>query len=272
MTYRIEERHHYSTYYFANVVSNVLRDPFPYLRNLEGFCGDLNTQYFLKPFPRWSALHQFITFISEDLFFEEDLQGEDAYSKTGTLWMEHALNHHGIPFQSFADWAKETNNNAGNLDLLHDWYCDMAVSEPFGRLLEAIARDVFATLFSNRGVLLDLNELIAGYIVNATIDDEEILRYATQDNRARRTSIPEWASRAVFYRDRGRCTACQRDLTGLLSSQFERHIDHIVPLARGGINDVTNLQLLCSACNIEKGANPSSTSNRYEPWYDDRAG
>lgn len=271
MTYRIEERHYYSTYYFANVISRILQDPLPYIRNLEAFCGDASTQYFLRPFPRWSALHSFITFVVEDLFYEEDLEGEERYTKTGALWTEHAMKHHGISFQSFADWARETNSDASDADALHDWYCEMTISEPFEKLTDAITRDVFATLFSNRTVLLALNELIAGHVIDALIFDEQILPFVTKKNRAKRVTIPQWASRAVFYRDRGRCTVCQADLTGLLSAQFERHVDHIVPLARGGINDVTNLQLLCSSCNIGKAAKAPSTSRLYEPWYDDRA-
>ena len=32
------------------------------------------------------------------------------------------------------------------------------------------------------------------------------------------------------------------------------HVDHVIPLARGGSDDKTNLQLLCIPCNLIKGA------------------
>ena len=32
----------------------------------------------------------------------------------------------------------------------------------------------------------------------------------------------------------------------------EAHIDHMFPIARGGCNDLVNLQLLCSKCNLTK--------------------
>jgi len=32
------------------------------------------------------------------------------------------------------------------------------------------------------------------------------------------------------------------------------HVDHIVPLAQGGTNDITNFQALCPKCNLSKGA------------------
>ena len=35
----------------------------------------------------------------------------------------------------------------------------------------------------------------------------------------------------------------------------------------GGINDVTNIQLLCEACNLSKGKKALPVSNLYEPWY-----
>ena len=83
-----------------------------------------------------------------------------------------------------------------------------------------------------------------------------------------RSSIPMWAKSAVFHRDKGRCVLCQTDLTRLFSQQAETHYDHIIPLARGGMNCVTNLQLTCSKCNLAKGARSSSTSREYEIWYD----
>ena len=48
------------------------------------------------------------------------------------------------------------------------------------------------------------------------------------------------------------CEQCQRD--GKLTPAEEVH--HIQPLALGGSNDKTNLQLLCPTCNLRKGAKP----------------
>ncbi len=45
-----------------------------------------------------------------------------------------------------------------------------------------------------------------------------------------------------------RCTYCQT----ALGSKY--HIDHMLPIARGGTNALTNLQLLCPKCNMQKGA------------------
>lgn len=45
------------------------------------------------------------------------------------------------------------------------------------------------------------------------------------------------------------CCACCR-----CSISKSYHVDHIIPLARGGTNWPNNLQLLCAPCNLQKGA------------------
>lgn len=45
-----------------------------------------------------------------------------------------------------------------------------------------------------------------------------------------------------------RCANC------LVSIRDGYHIDHVTPLARGGSNDIRNIQLLCGLCNRRKGA------------------
>ncbi len=53
----------------------------------------------------------------------------------------------------------------------------------------------------------------------------------------------------IFHLQKGKCAYCRVDLNGR-----KRHVDHIQPLARGGANDRTNLQILCIQCNKTKSA------------------
>ena len=74
---------------------------------------------------------------------------------------------------------------------------------------------------------------------------------ATESSRARRSRrhIPAAVRRAVWRRDGGTC--CYQDpLTGVTcGSTHLLQIDHIVPVAQGGSDDIANLRLLCAVHN-----------------------
>lgn len=52
--------------------------------------------------------------------------------------------------------------------------------------------------------------------------------------------------RRLFAEQNGRCVYCRSELGR------SYHVDHIMPIARGGSNDPSNLQLLCRMCNLLK--------------------
>jgi 5-methylcytosine-specific restriction endonuclease McrA len=52
-----------------------------------------------------------------------------------------------------------------------------------------------------------------------------------------------------MLRDQGAvCAYCTMSLNG------GYHVDHMIPLSRGGRNDWTNLAISCRACNLSKGS------------------
>jgi 5-methylcytosine-specific restriction endonuclease McrA len=57
---------------------------------------------------------------------------------------------------------------------------------------------------------------------------------------------------AIFDRQRGICANCKAKLRK--ESPGKYHVDHIMPLARGGSNWPSNLQCLCPKCNLSKNA------------------
>jgi 5-methylcytosine-specific restriction endonuclease McrA len=56
----------------------------------------------------------------------------------------------------------------------------------------------------------------------------------------------------ILSRDRSRCQRCGASA----ADGATLHIDHIIPVSRGGLTVPDNLQTLCASCNLGK-------SNRY---------
>ena len=135
------------------------------------------------------------------------------------------------------------------------------LEKPLAKLADA----AFHLLFADRSALLGFNELLAGVIRQLPISQFPELR---KPGIVRRPSyVPAWLKRAVYHRDKGRCQACHRDLTGVINPVSDAQVDHMWPLAQSGSNDATNFQLLCSSCNARKAAGRGITSEQYYAYW-----
>lgn len=69
------------------------------------------------------------------------------------------------------------------------------------------------------------------------------------DARHKRYAQSPQSREALYHRDNGRCYICDEEVG------FEdMHLDHVVPLARGGHNRPDNLRVACQMCNTAKGS------------------
>ena len=59
--------------------------------------------------------------------------------------------------------------------------------------------------------------------------------------------IPDNYLDLLKERDYPDCKYCGTDIID------NYHIDHIYPISKGGLHDITNLQLICPTCNMSKG-------------------
>ncbi len=279
----------YETYYFCNVIRNVLFNQFDFIRNLHEFYGDEQIFNLIEPFEKYSTFHYFIEFIVEDVYYEEvtDLDLEkrkrliEQYKdlppalqdlKLTKLPIESAFEFHSIEHTTFNEFLSDRSKDFTSCDDddLYDYMTDLRDSGEYYKLIQQTVKEVFHVLFQNRSLMLRFNDMMAS-ILKLEKDSEppeEALHFFKRPGILNRKSIPKWVQRAVFFRDRGRCVLCDKDLSGMINLDNTENYDHIVPLARHGLNDVSNIQLLCKECNQnEKKAGEAVTSNNYQSWY-----
>lgn len=79
------------------------------------------------------------------------------------------------------------------------------------------------------------------------------------DGATRYTRPPALSLRQRLYaRQSGRCA-----LTGLPLDGVPVHVDHIIPITRGGTDDESNLQLVVRPANMAKG---NGTDEEFRTW------
>jgi 5-methylcytosine-specific restriction endonuclease McrA len=80
----------------------------------------------------------------------------------------------------------------------------------------------------------------------------EARRIMDQNRRARKLAnggkLSKGLSAKLFKLQKGKCPCCNQPLGD------DCHMDHIIPLAKGGANEDWNIQLLRQQCNQQKGA------------------
>ena len=195
-----------------------------------------------KPY-RWTLLHHYI----DEWYREFIIVFEERYNDMLDVVVTEykaVLNSYEIPYTTF-DLPSERDEN-------YDLEANKILSYLRSQLpIKRIVNDTFQLLFGDREFLLHFNLITSQFVKNMkVIDYPEIL---AKDGILKRVELPTWLKRGVFFRDRGRCIKCCKDLTGTIVTDENLHYDHLVPLAEGGTNDPTNFQLLCRDCNLKKG-------------------
>lgn len=285
---KIEARF-YQTYELCAIVNEILTDQLAHSVKLNTFHCDGQWLDLVRPFEKLSAFHRFIGYVVREVHSEQadavDL-GERRRIFTNyqtipaalkdlaphRLPIEVAFENHGIDNQSFIHFLQESGASleTADEDDVSSYMLDTFLSEPYERLRERTVGEIFHVLFQNRELLLRFNEYIAGVLARADLvgASEIPADLFARENTLKRAKAPQWAQRAVYFRDRGRCVLCDKDLSGLVNLENAENYDHMVPLARHGLNDVSNLQLLCAQCNQhEKKDGRARTSREYQTWY-----
>lgn len=233
----------FSVYYFANAAWNVVHNSQTYLRAIEDLLGDMQTLTLMRPFHRYTNLHHFLSGIVREIVEEE--VGE--LGEENPRFLTQFLVVYAVPF------------TAADLEDEDRFYVFTGDNHRYHDALDELTDEVFHVLFNDILFLERFNRLCANYVESSGFGYE----YRTRSGTLKRASIPVWAQRAIFHRDKGECRECKRSVASTINQVEAERYDHIIPLAAFGPNDVTNLQLLCERCNRKKSANLVSVSPMY---------
>lgn len=133
----------------------------------------------------------------------------------------------------------------------------------FIALSEKIYDEIFFIIFSNRKVLHTFNENLASSFDQFKFDKNQLSKKGT----LKRKNVPIWLQRAAFHRDKGRCSFCWKDVGDLINLDTRKNFDHIIPLDLFGVNDPTNIQLVCKECNLKKLNKSTDVGTKYQEWF-----
>jgi hypothetical protein len=101
-------------------------------------------------------------------------------------------------------------------------------------------------------IAMVIDKFVYGYVGRdykpLTVEEMAAYRAEKLGGKTKRIPITAKQRNRIFERCEGRCAYC----TGQLLYNDPWHIDHIVPLAKGGSNDEGNLTLACARCNVKK--------------------
>lgn len=135
---------------------------------------------------------------------------------------------------------------------LFEKFCESA-AKGIAEMRRDYALEVADRIFHDR----ELCNFIARTVMDIGFDGET--EEGLRKQWVQRERWPASVRSILLARDQGKCASCGVDIVQELREVG--HIDHMFPIGRGGCNDVVNLQLLCSKCNLKKGDDSTEVRN-----------
>jgi len=189
-----------------------------------------------------TLLHDYIEFIHED-------ELDYAIRKTGYEYIIDDVIDTLLFYK--IDYPDMTEEEENDVELKEEYYSQLI--ELYYKLTPNIVDEIFTILYMDKGLLKEFNESISEIIKDMKTNKYKM--YLEKDGVVKRyTYLPKWLKNGVFFRDKGRCQICGKDLTCMISTDNKINYDYIIPLEQGGSNDPSNFQLSCESCNTSKGA------------------
>lgn len=116
------------------------------------------------------------------------------------------------------------------------WRKDNSTKDGFSFYCKACRRS------ENRAYMRNNRDKLRGWVANYREAHADFIKMRAEILKMKRSG----AFKPQYQAQGGKCGYCGCDLRGVYE------IDHILPLTRGGTNEVANLMVCCEKCNYEK--------------------
>ena len=256
----------YECGYVAQRVKDILYDRFARMRDLNDFYGDVRLAAYVEPFKERSALHSFIEFVTRGIIDEESYRIDTkempdiSFSEKGkllneaaaTVPIEKALIFYDINHTAFKDWLRENDRDfllGINQDDIADYMEELLTGGEYEELCDEITGDTFSVLFRDRAVLSVFNDMMANQVAGSEPNemDEEHSQFFAESGILKRATIPLWVKETIYSRDKG-CVICGTDIPDIFGRSRSECFQYIIPPDVGGLNDLSNVRILCGIC------------------------
>jgi hypothetical protein len=228
----IFQNHYYNTYYYSNIIDNILTGKMDFIGFISSF-KELYSSDIIHPFKKRTTLHLFIEHIVREFFLDDMFNYDEEEFKyyqnsppLRKLYAESAF----LAFEIDCPFSPEDDSNITwkEIELYHQELQHYGYAEV---LFEKMAKEIFHIIFNHRELLLRFNYFMSNHVeeVFLSLDnfDEKTSSFFKENGSLKRKNIPKWVKRAVFFRDKGRCCNCSKDLSGSLSLLSKENYDHI---------------------------------------------
>jgi len=118
---------------------------------------------------------------------------------------------------------------------------------------EKIAKRMFEYYNLNKDKLLTQQKRYRASQQGKAISQKVEAQRYLQVKSTRDGSITSETLESLYIAQNGKCYICKCDLTQL--KRRNQHLDHIVPLSKGGEHILSNVAWSCSSCNFKKSNN-----------------
>ena len=171
------------------------------------------------------------------------------YDSTAKTVFEEITHNRSLYKKYIDDYNRLKENNSPNDKIntsIEQQMCDKIIQNP----IQDIKINLKLEYISSGGNKHYSRSYLASYknlaYVYTEVPRREILRYQAQVERSKMSAALRYQ---VLTRDGHKCVICG----ATAQDGVKLHVDHIVPVSKGGKTELNNLRTLCDRCNLGKG-------------------